>query len=79
MPVLPVLSKFAQILDNSAQTCGFTSSVFRSSVEMLLPLAGSERDWLMAESINDHRPGADILVKSHHMRYSGQTGYLGVV
>ena len=55
------------------------SSVFRSSVEMLLPLAGSERDWLMAESINDHRPGADILVKSHHMRYSGQAGYLAIV
>jgi hypothetical protein len=30
---------------------------------------GQERDWALYESINDHVPGADLLVKSHHMQF----------
>ena len=30
------------------------------------------KDWTLMKSMNDHQPGADLLVKSHHMRFSRQ-------
>ena len=30
------------------------------------------KDWTLMKSMNDHQPGADVLVKSHHMRFSRQ-------
>ena len=30
------------------------------------------KDWSLIQSKNDHQPGADLLVKSHHMRFSRQ-------
>ena len=33
---------------------------------------GNERDWAGMKSMNDHQLGADVLVKSHHMRFSRQ-------
>ena len=30
------------------------------------------KDWTLMKSMNDHQPGSDLLVKSHHMRFSRQ-------
>ena len=64
-----------------------SSTWFRDLVEAATGLhTGNERDWdlrdmsewTLMQSGNDHQAGADLLVKSHHMRFSRCSGFLGL-